>query len=353
MSENLPDYIQISQNSKEYVDLFLAENSYSHIFVLVDENTRKHCLPIFKDSFSSATIIDIKSGEEYKTLQTCIAIWNVLTQANADRKSLLINLGGGVIGDMGGFCASTYKRGIDFINIPTTLLSQVDASIGGKLGIDFNGFKNHIGLFKLPIKVIIDTAFLKTLPQNQIKSGFAEMLKHGFIYDKNYLQELAKIDINKTHWGEQIKKSVLIKNEIVSTDPTEKNERKFLNFGHTIGHAVESYFLNNGLPILHGEAIALGMIAETYLSIKKIGLNRDEKKEIIRVIDSFFERVEIPANGVDEILNNLMQDKKNNNSEIQAVLLKQIGMAKHSIKIYKRDVEEALSFYASKGVVKK
>ncbi len=348
MVVNLPNYVEITKNAKQYIDGFLEENSYSSIFILVDENTQEKCLPVFGNSFADFAIITIKSGEENKTLTTCTHIWQVFTEANADRSALLINLGGGVIGDMGGFCASTYKRGIDFINIPTTLLSQVDASVGGKLGIDFNGFKNHIGLFKLPTKVIIDPVFLETLPLNQLKSGFAEMLKHGFIKDKEHLEELAKLDIQNTEWLTYITKSVAIKNEIVEADPLEKDERKFLNFGHTIGHAVETYFLNNGLPILHGEAVAIGIISEAYLSTKRLELSEEEQSKIINIIDAYFERKEIPQNGMKEILNNLEQDKKNKDSTIQAVLLNKIGKPSHSIEITKEEVQQALTFYNTK-----
>ncbi len=348
MDLNLPNYIEITKNTEQYIDSFLAENSYSTIFILVDENTKEKCLPIIRESVKKAISIEIKSGEEHKTLETCGHIWQAFTNANADRNALLINLGGGVIGDMGGFCASTYKRGIDFINIPTTLLSQVDASVGGKLGIDFNGLKNHIGLFKLPKKVIIDPVFLDTLPLNQKTSGFAEMLKHGFIKDSRHLKELAQLDIETTEWLPFIAKSVAIKNAIVTADPLEKNERKYLNFGHTIGHAVETYFLNNNLPMLHGEAVAIGMITEAYLSQQKLGLSNEETIDLIKITDTYFKKRLIPTIGMEEILSNLDQDKKNINSEIQAVLLSEIGKAQHSVEITKKEVKEALAFYNAK-----
>lgn len=348
MSITLPNYIEITQNSKQYIASFLEDNSYSQIFVLIDENTKKYCLPLLDKLAVNSILIEVKSGEKNKTLATCSLIWEALTKANADRNSVLLNLGGGVIGDMGGFCASTYKRGIDFINIPTTLLSQVDASIGGKLGIDFNGFKNHIGLFNLPIKVIVDPVFLKTLPKDQLRSGFAEMLKHGFINDANHLNELAAINIVDCNWLPYIKRSIAIKNEIVISDPLEKNQRKVLNFGHTVGHAVESYFLNNNLCILHGEAVAIGMIAEAHLSTKYLNFEEEEKNKLIKIIDTYFDRIDIPRNGMKEILGNLEQDKKNEGEKIQTVLLSAVSKAQHSINITKNDVEESLLFYASK-----
>ncbi len=348
MPITLPDYIEITNNSKESLANFLEEKSYSKIFVLVDENTKSYCLPLFLTELNDAVEIEIKSGETHKTLDTSSFISKAYTKENTYRNALLINLGGGVIGDMGGFCASTYKRGIDFINIPTTLLSQVDASIGGKLGIDFNGFKNHIGLFNLPTKVFIDPVFLITLPQNQIRSGFAEMLKHGFIKDKNHLSQLASLDISSCDWLPLIKKSIEVKNEIVTSDPFEKDERKLLNFGHTIGHAVESYFITNKIPILHGEAVAIGMITEGYLSLKMLNLSKDESHQLIKTVDSFFERVQVPESGVKEILENLEQDKKNENAKIKCVLINQIGNAQHSIEISKEQVSESIHFYNTK-----
>jgi 3-dehydroquinate synthase len=348
MPITFPDYIDITNNSKDSLAGFLNQNNYSQVFVLVDESTKALCVPQLGNLLNNTIEIEIKSGEVYKTLATCEVIWQAFTYLNTDRNGLLINLGGGVIGDMGGFCASTYKRGIDFINIPTTLLSQVDASIGGKLGIDFSGFKNQIGLFNLPKKVIIDPIYLKTLPQNQIRSGFAEMLKHGFIKDATHLNQLSSLDITACDWLPYIKKSIEVKNEIAASDPYEKDERKLLNFGHTIGHAVESYFINNNIPILHGEAVAIGIITETYLSLKLGSLKKDALEKSTQLIDSFFERINIPEKGIQEILDNLVQDKKNLNHTIQAVLLNHIGKAQHSIEISTEDVKEALAFYNAK-----
>jgi len=348
MANTLPPYLEITDNSGNSLIDFLNKSAYSQLFILVDENTKTHCFPLVKNELKAVHTIEIKSGESNKTLAACSKIWQVLTDARADRNAVLINLGGGVIGDMGGFCASTYKRGIDFVNIPTTLLSQVDASIGGKLGVDFGGFKNHIGLFKLPKKVIIDAAFLATLPQNQIRSGFAEILKHACINDVNHLSQLTTIDINNYDWKHLIESSIAIKNAIVESDPFEKGNRKFLNFGHTIGHAVETYFLNNSLPILHGEAVALGMITEGYLSSKLLGLQIEERDKLIEIIDTYFNRINIPENGMKEILNNIEQDKKNEGNSIQAVLLSQLGKAEHSITISKKEIEESLKFYATK-----
>ena len=345
MAQSLPNYLELTETSGIAISRFLKKSTYSKVFVLVDENTGHYCLPLVEEYLGNYQKIEIRSGEVNKTLETCSTIWQALTDAEADRNALMINLGGGVIGDMGGFCASTYKRGIDFVNIPTTLLSQVDASIGGKLGVDFNGFKNHIGIFKLPNKVIVDPWFLKTLPKNELRSGVAEMIKHAFIRDINHVRQLENINLEEADWMPLIEKSILIKNTIVEADPLEKGERKLLNFGHTVGHAIESYFLEKGNPILHGEAVAAGMVAELYLSEKRTGLSTSDRTKLIESIDRLFERVEIPEADWEIIFTNLEQDKKNKGKTIEAVLLAQPGEAQHSIAISKEDVREALVFY--------
>ena len=238
-------------NEKGYQELnkHLSENKYSKIFIIVDSNTNEFCLPNFLpllETELAVEIIEFENGESFKNIETCVSIWNVLTELGADRKSLIINLGGGVVTDLGGFVASTYKRGIHFINVPTTLLSMVDASVGGKNGVDLGNLKNQIGVINVPKMVIIDTNYLETLPQNEMRSGLAEMLKHGLIYDKAYWEKF--LDLNTSHLQDLdalIHKSVVIKNEIVMQDPNENGIRKALNFGHTLGHAIESYFLEN------------------------------------------------------------------------------------------------------------
>ena len=243
-------------------------SSYSAIAILVDEHTKMNCLDIFLKEclINPKLIIEIHSGEEHKNLSTCEHIWQKLTTAQIDRNSLLINLGGGVIGDLGGFAASCYKRGIDFIQVPTTLLAMVDASVGGKLAIDLENFKNQIGLFKSPKGVYIFPKFLQTLNQRQIVSGYAEIVKHALIADKDYWQLLMETSIEKINWEETIYHSITLKNNIVESDPFEENKRKILNFGHTLGHAIESYYLKKEKDILHGEAVALGMYLEAELS---------------------------------------------------------------------------------------
>ncbi len=254
--------VQIAPISQS-LPAFLRANSYTKIQVIVDENTFKYCYPSIKPFLEKHNIIKIKSGESQKNLETCQKIWQAMTDNELDRHSIVINLGGGVIGDMGGFCASTYKRGIDFIQIPTTLLSQVDASVGGKLGIDFQGLKNHIGVFQIPNAVLIDADFLKTLSYNELRSGFAEVIKHCLIMDGKKWDEIRRKDFEEQELEDLIAHSVNIKQHIVEADPTEKGLRKILNFGHTLGHAIETYFLGKPkLHLLHGEAIAAGMICE-------------------------------------------------------------------------------------------
>lgn len=335
------------ENTKlsESLNSFLSSQNYSKVFVLVDENTLEHCYSFLK-LIASHQIIEIKSGEKNKTLDTCQLIWSYLLESNADRNSVLINLGGGVITDMGGFCASTYKRGIDFINIPTTLLAQVDASTGSKTGIDFSGQKNMIGLFSEPKKVFIHTAFLKTLPERELKSGFAEVLKHGFILDENYLTESFNSFTNGTiDWKKTIAKSVEIKTYIVSKDPKEKGLRKILNFGHTIGHALESYSLeNHSSSILHGEAIVLGMIAELYLSYKKEFISKENLDLYIENLLSIYSFKNIENFGLQEVLNLCANDKKNQNQKIKMVLLKEIGNATYDQEINNEEVLDSLHF---------
>lgn len=330
----------------------LLDANYSKIFMLVDENTLQHCtteLITNVELLQDAEIIEINSGEENKTLDICYQIWRTLADYKADRNSLLVNLGGGVITDMGGFIASTYKRGIDFINVPTTLLSQIDASVGGKVGVDFEELKNMVGVFNEPQGVFINPNFLKTLDKKQMLSGYAEALKHALITDAAYWGELKNGMLSDSNnWEALITKSVNIKNEIVLADPTEKNKRKLLNFGHTIGHAIESYSLkNDGLPLLHGEAIAIGMICESYISYKNSGLSVDELEEIGATILDFYSAFPIVNSNYDELLDLMKNDKKNENAEINFSLLTKIGEASINQKADIKTIIASLDYYKS------
>ena len=262
---------------------FLEQHDYSKVAVIVDENTQRYCLPLLANyiDISNYLVISVPAGEVHKNIDTCQLIWRSMMDAGMGRRDLCVNLGGGVIGDMGGFAASTFKRGIDFIQIPTTLLSQVDASIGGKLGIDFNQIKNSIGVFANPKAVFVDAIFHKTLPSREIRSGFAEIIKHSLIDDKNQWEHIKQIDtLEHINWPTYLYPSLEIKKRIVEIDPFEAGLRKALNFGHTIGHAVESVFLETEKPLLHGEAIAIGMICESYIAHHIAGLSVAHLEEI-------------------------------------------------------------------------
>lgn len=319
------------------------------VVVLVDENTLKYCWPLLineNPSLSKAEIIEIESGEQNKNISICYQIWETLSQFNANRNTLFINLGGGVICDLGGFIASTYKRGIPFINIPTTLLAQVDASIGGKTGVDLNQQKNMVGTFSQAQNTIIFPGFLSTLPQNQLTSGFAEMLKHALISDKNYWEELIQIDAKKLA-RKEIEHSVKIKSEIVEADTFEKGERKTLNFGHTIGHAVESYSLENpDYSLLHGEAVAIGMICESYLSNQFNTLSNKEfeiiEKNILKHFPKYNHLETIHFHRLIELMKN---DKKNSSNKINFTLLNKIGEASFNHEIEIEQIITSLEYY--------
>jgi 3-dehydroquinate synthase len=326
--------IHFNENGYETLNIHLKENKYSNLFIIVDSNTNEYCLPIFLpllETDLTIEIIEFEAGEHNKNIETCVQIWNVLTELGADRKTLIINLGGGVVTDLGGFVASTFKRGINFIHIPTTLLAMVDASVGGKNGVDLGNLKNQIGVINVPKMVLIDTNYLETVPQNEMRSGLAEMLKHGLIYDKTYWEQFLDLRaIDFTDIDLLIYRSVEIKNEIVTQDPTEKNIRKSLNFGHTLGHAIESYFLENKnkTTLLHGEAIAVGMILESYISWCKHLIVQDEYLQIKSSLKSIYDDVIFDENDIDPILELLIHDKKNEYGKIQFALIEGIGKIK-------------------------
>ncbi|MFS4491982.1 3-dehydroquinate synthase [Maribacter sp. 2308TA10-17] len=321
--------VHFNQKAYEALNAHLAANSYSSLFIIVDENTYEHCLPDFMAAIEGDyyfEVLEIESGEINKNISTCTNLWEALSELDADRKSLVINLGGGVVTDLGGFVASTFKRGIDFINVPTSLLAMVDASVGGKTGVDLGSLKNQIGVINQPEMVLIDPRFLKTLEERQLQSGFAEMLKHGLIKNDAYWEKLKLVttfdDIDSTIYD-----SVEIKNEVVLRDPTEQNVRKILNFGHTLGHAVESYFLKSEdhETLLHGEAIAIGMILEAYLSYKTTGLPETQLADIKTAFLNRYKKVSFTQEDIIGILSLLKFDKKNSHGNINFVLLNRIG----------------------------
>jgi 3-dehydroquinate synthase len=345
--------IYFNEKAYEALNEHLRNNKYSNLFIIVDSNTNESCLPKLLpilETDLTIEIIEFENGEINKNIETCVEIWNVLTELGADRKSLVINLGGGVVTDLGGFVASTFKRGIDFINIPTTLLAMVDASVGGKNGVDLGNLKNQIGVFNLPVMVLVNTEFLETLPQNEMRSGLAEMLKHGLIFDKNYWEKFLDLkELDYADFDTLIHRSVAIKNEIVTIDPTEKNIRKSLNFGHTLGHAIESYFLESDqkTTLLHGEAIAVGMILESYIAYKKSLLTNTEYVEIKEAIKAIFDDIAFDTNDIDPILELLIHDKKNEYGSIQFALIDGIGNIKINQLVENELILEAFTDYQS------
>lgn len=338
----LPNYISFTDDPYNTLNATISKLSPDLIAYLVDENTEGLCLPLLKLG-KDANIIRIQSGEIFKNLNSCELIWTQMTSLGFTRKSVLVNVGGGVIGDMGGFAASTYKRGIRFINVPTTLLAAVDANIGGKLGIDFCGFKNHIGLFRDPDAVIVSDVFLKTLSKRELRSGFAEVIKHGLIKDKNYWDSLKESNFPNLEWKEIIKRSVEIKGEVVAEDFTEGGLRKILNFGHTLGHGIETWHLNEGKNILHGEAISAGMVLEAFLAHKKGLLTIDELEDISQNLLKIFGKYHIPP--VSELLPIIFQDKKNLNSNISFSLLQGIGNCLFDQNIDIKLIDDAINYY--------
>lgn len=313
--------------------------------ILCDSNTRM-CLeflhlacPATKD----LRVIEFSAGEENKRLLTCEKVWYELTELGADRKTILLNLGGGVVTDLGGFVASTYMRGIRFVQIPTSTLGMADAAIGGKTGIDFGVLKNMIGTFAQPEAVIIDSNFLKTLPSRHYRNGLAEVLKHAFISDASIL------DLMYANEDELISCSVNAKMEIVKADEFEANERKKLNFGHTIGHAIESHFLSRESTVFHGEAIAAGMIMEASISKSVCGLSDKDFLSICSMTDSIFKRVEMTDSDWTDVKKLLIHDKKNAGGELKFVLLSKLGKAVIDQTVNEHQLDAAFAFYSRKA----
>ncbi|MVM31676.1 3-dehydroquinate synthase [Spirosoma sp. HMF4905] len=330
----------------ESLPAFLESYDFSAIAVIADNHTFRFCYPELKTILPKHTLVRIKAGEEQKHIATCELIWDALTRANFDRHALVLNLGGGVIGDMGGFCAATYKRGIAFVQIPTTLLAQVDASVGGKLGIDFRGFKNHIGVFQQPNTVLIDPSFLTTLPERELRSGFAEIIKHCLIADAIMWDEIRRRDLDEQDWPTLVAHSVAVKQRVVAEDPTEKGLRKILNFGHTLGHAVETYFLTQPRKrLLHGEAIAVGMVAEAFMAFQKKMIDQDLLTQIEEYIFAVYGNVRLADEDVEPVLALTLQDKKNRGREVRMSLLDGPGSCAFDVHVTPAEMRRGLEFY--------
>ncbi|AFL82094.1 3-dehydroquinate synthase [Aequorivita sublithincola DSM 14238] len=353
MGKALIEKGQIYRNEEAW-ELFsnlITEITPSKVFVIADENTNKHCLPYFlkKINFEkSPEIITIPAGEIEKNISTCLKVWEILSDKGADRTSLIINLGGGVVTDLGGFVASTFKRGLRFINVPTSLLAMVDASVGGKNGVDLGHIKNQIGVINLPEMVILDTAFLETLPSEHITSGLAEMLKHGIIQSEAYWKRIKNINReNKVELNTLIWDSIEIKKAIVAKDPFEKNLRKTLNYGHTLGHAIESYFLENPnkKTLLHGESVAAGIILATYISKDLYGFPENKLQDISESMFKHFPKQTFSKKDIEAIINLLIFDKKNRNGKVLFVLLEDIGRHKTDCVVSNKLIFRAFEYY--------
>jgi 3-dehydroquinate synthase len=331
------------------LNLWVNNNAYSSIFILTDTNTTLHCLPLAdtKLSFTYNKLV-MPAGEENKHIQTCVSLWDQLSEKGGDRKSLLINIGGGVVTDLGGFVACTFKRGIDFINIPTSLLAMVDASVGGKTGIDLGPLKNQVGIIEEPQLVLVDTDFLQTLPEEEYRSGYAEMLKHGLIKEPAYFETLSAF-LDKDAILPHIYHSVGVKAQVVREDPYEQGLRKILNFGHTLGHAIESHFLitPEKKRLLHGEAIAIGMVLEAFLSVKLCGLPMKDAERIKSVFGGIYPKVAFDTETISAVGNMLMHDKKNEAGTVLFALLKNMGEPVWDIEVPTKLIQEAFTFYTA------
>lgn len=323
----------------------LEEVRSGDVFVLVDNNSRNYCLKFLNLGYvPDEHIITLPEGEHNKSLENAAQIWQVLSQHGARRNSVLVNVGGGLITDIGGFAASCFKRGIRCLNVPTTLLSQVDASVGGKTGINFNELKNEVGTFSVPEWVIIDNHFLQTLPERQVLSGFAEMLKHALLADGNHLKEIMEADLSRVaeeEFLQLIRKSVSVKAAVVESDPREKGLRKALNLGHTIGHAIESMAIKKSLEIYHGDAVAYGLIAELYLSVRKNGFEEKYYEDVREFIRRKYP-VYHPVGEAEELYELMLHDKKNERDGVNFTLLREPGKVDIDQYCTREEILEAL-----------
>lgn len=345
--------VYFNESGFQFLNELLGQKKHSKIFILVDGNTNECCLPLFLSEMATDIpfeVIEIEAGEEFKNIETCTQVWYALSELEADRKSLIINLGGGVVTDLGGFVASTYMRGIDFVNIPTTLLAMVDASVGGKTGVDLGALKNQIGVINNPLGVVIDSRFLATLSGEELRSGMAEMFKHGLIQSETYWQKMLNLsNLTLDDLDGLIYESVVIKNNIVEQDPTEKGLRKTLNFGHTLGHAIESLCLqsDNRRKLLHGEAIAIGMVLASFFSVKKLGFSPSKCDEIKSIFEQYFEKQNFTEEEINQIINLMKFDKKNSHGNINFVLLENIAQPKLDCLVENELIYRAFEYYQS------
>lgn len=342
--------IKYLRNDLRSLNNYLNQNStnWSSVHVLVDSNTYHYCLPKMMDEIDllqNAEILEIEPGESNKTITIAIGLWQTLSETDADRSALLINIGGGVVTDLGGWVASTYKRGIDFIHIPTTLLGMVDAAIGGKTAIDLDEIKNMVGTFSLPKAIFAIPSFLDTLPEREWLSGFAELFKHALITDPQLWAQveqsgMAGLALNP-EWIEQASR---IKESVVESDFKESGNRKVLNYGHTLGHAIESISLQNDKnPISHGHAIAIGMKLANHIAVNKKGLSQITSDRINLFIDRYYQSPAWLAEKKDELLEFVKKDKKNREGIIRMVLLEEIGKASIDVNVSDDEIFSVLN----------
>ena len=342
--------IIICHHLEDSLNKAIAQCPHDKLFVLVDEHTSQYCLPLIQafPCMKDAISICIGAGDIHKNIETLAHVWKELGDNGATRHSLMVNLGGGMVTDLGGFAASTFKRGIKYINIPTTLLAMVDASVGGKTGINFNGLKNEIGVFSPAQSVLINTEFLKSLDMDNILSGYAEMLKHGLISTTEHWAELLKFDMNDIDYKalqELVAKSVKIKEDIVEQDPYEKGIRKALNLGHTVGHAFESLAMETNRPVLHGYAVAWGIVCELYFSHLKTGFPKDKLRQTLQFIKNNYGVFVFDCKQYDRLYQFMTHDKKNSAGIINFTLMGEVGDIRINQSATKEEIMDMLDFY--------
>ena len=340
----------ICHDLNENLSKAIEKCPYDKLFILTDEHTKELCMPVLSgiECVKQAEQISIGAEDVHKSLETLAYVWKELGDKGASRHSLLINLGGGMVTDLGGFAASTFKRGIKYINIPTTLLAMVDASVGGKTGINFNGLKNEIGVFSPAESVLIDTEFLKSLDTRNLLSGYAEMLKHGLISTDKHWAELLNFDLSHVNYKvlqSLVAQSVQIKENIVAQDPFEKGIRKALNLGHTAGHAFESLALENRHPVLHGYAVAWGIVCELYFSHLKVNFPKDKLRQTIQFIKEHYGVLTFDCKQYDRLYEFMRHDKKNSAGIINFTLLSGIGNIQINQSATKEEIFDMLDFY--------
>lgn len=343
--------VVICKDLKAELQGFLSSIQYDKLFILTDTNTQAKCYPLVCDvlAFREAPVITVEAGDTHKSIEQMAAIWTRLSNEGASRNSLLVNLGGGMITDMGGFAGATFKRGIRTVNIPTTLMASVDAAVGGKTGINFNGLKNEIGSFYPPLCVFIDCGFLRTLDRDNLLSGYAEMIKHGLISSMDTYASVLLFDLDLpmdyAFLNRMVAQSVAVKERIVAEDPNEKGIRKALNFGHTIGHAYESLSFKKGNPLLHGHAVAAGIVSELYLSHTLCNFPMDKLRQVVYYIKEYYRPFVFDCKDYDQLYELMTHDKKNEGGVINFTLLANVGEVRINQAVNKDKILESLDFY--------